>query len=34
LPRAGIRNVVAAARRLGISSALAPEMSLALGTGR
>ena len=31
--RAGIRNVVAAAHRLGISSALAPEMSLALGTG-
>jgi len=31
--RAGIRNVVAVAHRLGISSALAPEMSLALGTG-
>jgi len=31
--RAGIRKVVAAAHRLGISSALAPEMSLALGTG-
>jgi penicillin-binding protein 1A len=31
--RAGIRNVVAAAHRLGISSELAPEMSLALGTG-
>jgi penicillin-binding protein 1A len=30
--RAGIRNVVAAAHRLGISSELAPEMSLALGT--
>src|SRR4029077_235756 len=31
--RAGIRNVVKVAHRLGISSALAPEMSLALGTG-
>jgi penicillin-binding protein 1A len=31
--RAGIRNVVAVAHRLGISSPLAPEMSLALGTG-
>ena len=31
--RAGIRKVVAAAHRLGISSALAPEMSLSLGTG-
>ncbi len=31
--RAGIRNVVAAAHRLGISSQLAPELSLALGTG-
>src|SRR5262245_16016257 len=31
--RAGIRKVVAAAHRLGISSSLAPEMSLALGTG-
>src|SRR6266851_735797 len=30
--RAGIRNVVAVAHRLGISSPLAPEMSLALGT--
>jgi penicillin-binding protein 1A len=30
--RAGIRNVVAVAHRLGISSELAPEMSLALGT--
>jgi penicillin-binding protein 1A len=30
--RAGIRNVVAVAHRLGISSDLAPEMSLALGT--
>jgi penicillin-binding protein 1A len=30
--RAGIRNVVAAAHRLGISSQLAPEASLALGT--
>jgi penicillin-binding protein 1A len=30
--RAGIRSVVAVAHRLGISSALAPEMSLALGT--
>ena len=30
--RAGIRNVVGVARRLGISSPLAPEMSLALGT--
>ena len=31
--RAGIRKVVAAAHRLGISSELAAEMSLALGTG-
>jgi penicillin-binding protein 1A len=31
--RAGIRKVIAAAHRLGISSDLAPEMSLALGTG-
>jgi penicillin-binding protein 1A len=31
--RAGIRKVVAVAHRLGISSDLAPEMSLALGTG-
>ena len=30
--RAGIRNVVAVAHRLGISSELTPEMSLALGT--
>jgi penicillin-binding protein 1A len=30
--RAGLRNVVAVARRLGISSPLAPEVSLALGT--
>src|SRR3984893_478397 len=30
--RAGIRNVVAAAHRLGISSELAPRMSLALRT--
>jgi penicillin-binding protein 1A len=30
--RAGLRNVVAVARRLGISSPLAPEASLALGT--
>jgi penicillin-binding protein 1A len=30
--RAGIRNVVAVAHRLGISSELMPEMSLALGT--
>src|SRR5207248_9776889 len=30
--RAGIRNVVAVAHRLGISSELAPEISLALGT--
>jgi len=30
--RAGIRNVVAVAHRLGISSDLTPEMSLALGT--
>jgi penicillin-binding protein 1A len=30
--RAGMRNVVAVAHRLGISSELAPEMSLALGT--
>ena len=30
--RAGIRNVVAVAHRLGISSELAPELSLALGT--
>src|SRR5260370_13530493 len=30
--RAGIRNVVATAHRLGISSQLMPEMSLALGT--
>ena len=30
--RAGIRKVVAVAHRLGISSELAPEMSLALGT--
>ena len=30
--RAGIRNVIAAAHRLGISSELAPDMSLALGT--
>src|SRR6266404_182723 len=30
--RAGIRNVVAVAHRLGISSEVAPEMSLALGT--
>jgi membrane carboxypeptidase/penicillin-binding protein PbpC len=30
--RAGIRNVVAVAHRLGISSELAPEMSLSLGT--
>jgi penicillin-binding protein 1A len=31
--RAGIRKVVAVAHQLGISSDLAPEMSLALGTG-
>ena len=31
--RAGIRKVIATAHRLGISSDLAPEMSLALGTG-
>jgi penicillin-binding protein 1A len=31
--RAGIRKVIAAAHRLGISSDLAPDMSLALGTG-
>jgi len=31
--RAGIRKVIAVAHRLGISSDLAPEMSLALGTG-
>ena len=31
--RAGIRKVIAASHRLGISSDLAPEMSLALGTG-
>jgi penicillin-binding protein 1A len=31
--RAGIRKVIAVAHRLGISSELAPEMSLALGTG-
>jgi penicillin-binding protein 1A len=31
--RAGIRKVISAAHRLGISSDLAPEMSLALGTG-
>ena len=31
--RAGIRRVVAVAHRLGISSELAPEMSLSLGTG-
>jgi len=30
--RAGLRNVVAVAHRLGISSPLAPEVSLALGT--
>jgi penicillin-binding protein 1A len=30
--RAGIRNVVAVAHRLGIASELAPELSLALGT--
>jgi len=30
--RAGLRNVVAVAHRLGISSTLAPEVSLALGT--
>jgi penicillin-binding protein 1A len=30
--RAGIKNVVAVAHRLGISSELVPEMSLALGT--
>ena len=31
--RAGINNVVGVAHRLGIASELAPEMSLALGTG-
>ena len=31
--RAGIRKVIAVAHRLGVSSDLAPEMSLALGTG-
>src|SRR5215831_10243702 len=31
--RAGIRKVIAVAHQLGISSDLAPEMSLALGTG-
>jgi len=31
--RAGIQNVIGVAHRLGISSELAPEMSLALGTG-
>src|SRR6516162_9773083 len=31
--RAGIRKVIAVAHRLGISSDLAPELSLALGTG-
>jgi len=31
--RAGIRKVISVAHRLGISSDLAPEMSLALGTG-
>jgi len=30
--RAGLRNVISVAHRLGISSELAPEMSLALGT--
>jgi penicillin-binding protein 1A len=31
--RAGLRNIVALAHRLGISSPLTPEISLALGTG-